>query len=265
MLPLFRCHRWLFPLIALLWLPPASTVLAEITFSDDLSDLTPAERAWLEGKGPRPDVAGMVNSDVSQSQQDDFPTRFENHRIKWLTAETVPDSSYYLINQLTITPDALRDGWVDFEQCHHQLDAINKIEVVYNSETTRALKVTHTQGIGRTQTQSASVTLQTVSPGASVCIQGQSQTLIAVGDQHWQLKRGPYMRKFFNGYYPMHLQERLNWSQTDLTLTQPEPGQRIGRIFDLHPQAQRLTARYWFEGELRPVYEFQRTKKPFTE
>ncbi|MDR9499284.1 MAG: hypothetical protein RI556_08930 [Hydrogenovibrio sp.] len=258
--PLFRCHRWLSPLIALMCLTPANAVLAEIEFSDDLSDLTPAERAWLEGEGPRPDLADTADPDASQSADDDFPTRFENHQIKWLKPEAVPDASYYLVNRLTVTPDSLRNGWMRFEQCHHQLDAINKIEVVYNSETTRALEVTHTQGIGRTQTQSASVILQAVSRGASVCIQGQSQTLVAIDDRRWQLRRGPYMRKFFNGYYPMHLQETLNWSQTELTLTHPESGQPLGRDFDLNPQAKRLSARYWFEGELRPVYQFrQRT------
>jgi len=244
-------------LSGLLWLPAAA---ADITFSDDLSDLTPQERAWLEGDGPRPDVAQSMKDNhqpMTVTPTDDFPTRFENEALVWLSPEQVQKDAYYLVNHLTVTPSSLKDGWVEFEQCHHQLDAINKVEVVYNPDNTRNLSVTQAQGIGQTNTLTASVVLKQVSAQAHVCIEGESQTLNKTQDQQWQLTRGPYMRKFFNGYYPMHLQENLSWDPSQISLTQPSPtieNQPSGRQYT--HQSGQLKAAYWFEGALRPVYRF---------
>jgi hypothetical protein len=231
------------------------SVQAEIEFSDDLSDLTPAERAWLEGDGPRPDIAAMQKNTPPQPGEDDFPTRFQNKQVKWLSPEDVPQNDYYLVNHLILTPDSLAHGWVTFEQCHHQLDALAKIDIVYNSQTTRGLTITRESGIASAKAGTAQVTLSGIEKDAEICIEGQSRTL-RKASEGWVLERGPYMRKFFNGYYPMHLKETLNWSQTDLTLSRPASGHSLGRHFEQTDQ--NLTAKYWFEGELRPVYQFKR-------
>ena len=223
----------------------ANSAHAEIEIEqldDDLSGLSAEERAFFE------DDSFFQSLAVSTGN------------LKWVEPELTQDS-YSLTNTITIDQQSLQNGEVKFSQCHINLDAFSKIEVVYNKTTTRDLKVIRHQGIANYVTKPFSVDLTGVEKGAEICIEGTSQTLTKVDTQEntWQLKRGPYMRKFFDGYYPMHVQESIHWQNVALELsglaTEPTP-LKIPDSFMLKPNANSIEMNYYFEGRLQTNYQF---------
>ena len=219
---------------ALLWAPTQG--VAEIEISDDLSDLTDAERAWLE------DDSSLNALAVNGGQ------------LNWLT-ENQTQGQYGLENSLILERSSLSDGWVQFTQCHNNLDAIRKIVVQYNPKNTRGLKVQSSEKIDSVSIDESNraAVLTGVGKQARVCIAGESKSLEETADGYL-LKRGPYMRKFLDGYYPMALKETLTWSQTGLKLVTEGMQSQHGQSYDYSASSQKLVAKYWFEGRLSPRY-----------
>ena len=217
----------------------ANVSLAEIEISQDLSDLTEAERAWME------DDSELDAITINGGQ------------LNWLT-EDKTIGQYGLENSLTLSRSALKDGWVEFTQCHNNLDEIRKIEVQYNPENTRSLTLNSSEKIAsvKIDNQNSSALLLGVDKLARVCISGESKSLEKT-KEGYVLKRGPYMRKFLDGYYPMALKETLNWSKTSLTLQTNTMQSQLGQSYQYAIQAKTLTAEYWFEGRLSPRYQFK--------
>jgi len=211
---------------------------AEIEISQDLSDLTDAERAWFD------DDSELNAITVNGGE------------LNWVTKDKTI-GQYGLENNLTLSVSALTDGWVQFTQCHNNLDPIQKIEVQYNAQNTRGLTLKEAQNIDAVQidnnTQAA--VLLGVKKQGRVCISGESKSLEKT-DSGYLVKRGPYMRKFLDGYYPMALKETLNWSQTNLKLNANGIQSQTGQVYEYSDKAQTLSAEYWFEGRLSPRYEF---------
>lgn len=214
-----------------------SQVLAQLEFVDDLQGLTEVEKAWLEGDGPIPDSTDHVNEGA----------------LKWL-AFPAADNEYHLHNRMRINNGSLQDGWMSFEQCHYNIDPVGKIEIVYVPNSVRNLTVKSYTNIQQAVALQNSVAITMASKGAQICISGESKTL----RQHegkWIVRRGPYMRKFLDGYYPMQVTEQLDWSQTNLVFLTSSPKSTIG-----HKQVfidQTLEARYRFEGSLMSEYQFK--------
>lgn len=214
------------------------TTYAEMDISQDLSDLTPEERAWLE------DDSALDAMTVNDGQ------------INWVSAEQTK-GKYYLENKITVIPESLKTGWVKFIQCHNQLDPFYKVEVQYHSENTRNLQVQSHDLIDEVNIDNINQTavLIEAKKGAKVCISGESKTMKAT-EKGYVIQRGPYMRKFLDGYYPMYLKESLDWSATPIELEQTHIQTQPGRSFKYSQANKTLTAEYWFEGRLMPTYEF---------
>lgn len=211
---------------------------AEMDISQDLSDLTPEERAWMEDDSELNAIA------ISSGE------------IRWIEPEKTKNS-YRLETDLFIPKSALDDGWINFQQCHFELDAVPKIEVVYHPDKTRSLALSSSKKIEHITVNQASVTLEKVSKGAFVCISGQSKALIKTA-KGYTLNRGPYMRKFLSGYYPMHLKEQINWNKVPLTLISPESTNQLGK--SIIATSKHISANYWFEGKLQTHYNFSYQK-----
>lgn len=96
--------------------------------------------------------------------------------------------------------------------------------------------------------------MEGVSENAQICVTGQTQSLKILGAGKYRIERGPYMRRFLDGYYPMHLSETLNWPGLALQLQDINNQQAIGYSFENAPN--QLKANYWFEGMIRPFYNF---------
>lgn len=205
---------------------------------DDLSDLSAEERAFFE------DDSFFQSLEVSRGT------------LNWVEPDKTLEQ-YALENRISLRPTSHQDGVVIFEQCHRHLDAISKIEVVYNDQTTSDLVVISTDKIQQAQAKDASVELIGVEKGAQVCIKGKSQTLTHDGQQ-WQLKRGPYMRKFLDGYYPMHLTEVIDWQDSPLKLVgQPRAPLPVPSKFIQQINPHSMQFDYYFAGRLELTYQFE--------
>ena len=221
----------LFIKLALLCVP--TFALSEIEITQSLEGLTPEEKAWF----------------LDDSNLDAMAVASEN--LIW--SDKANKESYWLKNSLKINAQSLRTGWLEFSQCHYQLDPVPKIEVTYNPKHTRNLKILSYQDIEQAEALNDAVVLMNVKRGAQVCIQGESQTLTLL-DIGFSLQRGPYMRKFLDGYYPMIVEESIELNLLNARLIKQGP---------LNPKKPKKESEsnlhyfnYAFEGQLKPYYEF---------
>lgn len=262
----------------------ANSGLACANQNDDLSDLTPEERAFLENDSFFKAMA------VNEGE------------LTWVAPEKT-DNQYALFNKLILNDESLKTGRVEFEQCHTNLDEISAIDIVYNAKTTQSLELLSKSKIQRVAILPAKAELYGVQKGAEVCLKGTLNLLAKTATGRWQLPRGPYMRKFLDGYYPMHVQESLSWQNTPLewqgiafanadkslpagqnfqqtqssALAQKEKSEDLEKRLEKQPQKpsenpsktfsetapqltwhapQKLQIDYWFEGKLMPIYFF---------
>ena len=157
---------------------------------------------------------------------------------------------------MIISNDSLKTGWIRFIQCHYNLDPISKVEVVYKPKSVKNLEIRHHTNMGMATAQEYSVVLSNVRLGGEVCISGESNTLKKSGavDDRWIISRGPYMRKFFDGFYPIQLTEILDWSSTNLVFNDFGPKSATGQNRNINTNM--LKVNYRFEGMLRSEYEF---------
>jgi len=207
-------------------------------------EITAAERAWLE-------------SDSSNEN-----TRMINEGKITAVDPSLTRSQYALFNKIHFLPDSLQSSQVDFTQCHKNLDAMNAIDIVYNAQTISNLQVQSSTHIGSYTTERDKIELKNIAQGAEICISGTTNLLSYDSQtQQWLLVRGPYMRKFLDGYYPMHLQEQIDLSATNLSLvdiriegnsTYQPTRQETGHSSKAHL----ITLNYFFEGRLKPTYHF---------
>ncbi|WP_173271889.1 hypothetical protein [Thiosulfatimonas sediminis] len=204
-------------------------------------DLTPAEKAWLEDDS-------NLNISVNEGQ------------LTYVDP-ALTEGNYALENRLRILKDATQTQQIEFTQCHKNLDAINSIEIVYNPKTTTNLDVLSSTNIANIEVGADKVALSKVQKGAQICIRGISTTLTYNPTlQVWELPRGPYMRKFLDGYYPMHLQEVLELGESNLAFVklQIKNGPAIQPLKQIGQNANGTTVTfdYYFEGRLQPTYQF---------
>ncbi|MCU7918082.1 MAG: hypothetical protein KZQ95_06945 [Candidatus Thiodiazotropha sp. (ex Epidulcina cf. delphinae)] len=108
-------------------------------------------------------------------------------------------------NLIRITAASLEDGWVTLEQCHRHLDPVPLLEIVYHPRRIRNIQLLSSRNIGASRVMDAKVELRDIRQDAELCLQADSRSLHPMGDGAFQLRNGPYMRRFLDGYYPMRL------------------------------------------------------------
>lgn len=219
----------------------SKTALAEIEISESLEGLTAAEKAWL----------------LDDSSLDAFTVASET--LKY--SSKASKENYWLSNHLMINQQSLNDGWITFSQCHNQLDPVPKIEVAYHPNNIKNLQVTTFDNIEDVTVKAHSVELLNVSANGKVCIKGQSKTL-KVDKGNFELKRGPYMRKFFDGYYPMIVEETIEMDNLKTQLLEQSPQLKQDSYENTNISINRAIEKkvyqfnYAFEGQLKPMYKF---------
>lgn len=228
-------------IIVAIGLALSAKAFAEIEISQSLEGLTAEEKAWLT------DDSNLEAFAISEGE------------LRW-SAEANKEN-YWLENHLTIDEKSLQNGWIKFSQCHHQLDAVNKIEVAYNPSKTKNIEVKSFQGIDSVKVIDSGVELTKVSKGSKVCIDGESKTLTSNGFGY-VIQRGPYMRKFLDGYYPMIVEESLFFKGVNIEITGVTPKSpqtakahtMLNNKSDI--ETNELSYSYAFEGRLMPQYRF---------
>lgn len=159
-------------------------------------------------------------------------------------------------NQVRIDRDSLRDGWVVLSQCHVDLDAVPRSQIVFSRERTRALRVTAASGIGAAWVEDNTVQLKDTARGAYLCVEARSQALSRQPDGSFVLRNGPYLRRFLDGYYPMHVSMRVS-VDAPLELVETRPQAQPGFAVRARPDEVYFDAR--FEGRLVTELRFRRT------
>ncbi len=141
-----------------------------------------------------------------------------------------------LYNRLDIGADSLTSGYVDLYQCHDSLDPIQRSEVRYRYKHMKGLRLETWQGMERAWVEGDSVQMVNVEEGARLCIRAEVRVLEARGEGGYQLRSGPFHRRFLDGYFPMQVSLDIRYPETLLQLThmdpQPQPGLKISQERD---------------------------------
>jgi hypothetical protein len=159
-------------------------------------------------------------------------------------------------NLIRITPDSLASGWTELEQCHDNLDAVPAAQITFREGSVRDLRVLESSAIAKAWVDGSTVQLQGVSPGARLCLAAQTRALKDSGAGYFTLNNGPYMRKFLDGYYPMHVSLKLEYPAQLLQVLDISPAEQLG--FRISQKAGQVKIDTFFEGELRTLVQFER-------
>lgn len=157
-------------------------------------------------------------------------------------------------NDITITEGSLDDGWAALAQCHENLDQVSALQIVFNPKNTRKLRLVSHVGVGDARVEGASVQLRNVGPGARVCLEAESKALRNNGDGTFSLSNGPFMRRFLDGYYPMHVSMKVTLLSRRIRFLQIDPPDQRG--FRVLQQPGQVSFDAWFEGRLKTEIRF---------
>ena len=160
-------------------------------------------------------------------------------------------------NQITLTPESLLSGWARLEQCHHHIDPVPDMQIVFGRDRIRNLNIVRSENIGRAWVHENSVQMEQVARNALICITAESRALTAEGDNRYTLSNGPYMRRFLDGYYPMRVSMKVRMEAPDLHFRDINPKPQPG--FSFIQQGNEINYEALFEGELRTRIDFSTT------
>ncbi len=156
--------------------------------------------------------------------------------------------------QLVIRPDSLGSGWIEDRQCHRQLDPVPAMQVVFGPDRVRRLRITHSAHIDRVRIEDNTVQLAGVHAGAEFCLHSELRLLeFDPLLQQYTLTSGPYLRRYFDGYFPLQLGFELEYPVQHLRLTGIQPPELAARARHL-PGRIRIDA--LFEGRLDITLRF---------
>lgn len=193
-----------------------------------------------------PCLAESSEDDWWQSRPEEQAQRVSSGELEFL-ATPPEEPAHHHQNQITIGPDSLVDGWVALKQCHADLDAVSRSEILFREDRIRNLNITVAEGIARAEVQGPSVQLWNVERGARLCLTAESRALNLHGDDY-VLRNGPYMRRFLDGYYPMHLTLSVRWPTGLMRLGSVAPAPQPGLTVKSAPG--RVEVDTWFSGRL---------------
>lgn len=157
-------------------------------------------------------------------------------------------------NTIIITPRSLYDGWVNLKQCHENLDQIGLAQVVFRKDRARKLKVRFAENIGRAWVEGPSIQLKDVGKGARLCLELETRSLESLGDGTFVIRNGPYMRRFLDGYYPMHVSVDVIFASKVIQFLSVTPEMQNG--FRVWHNDNSLHIDSWFKGRLSTEIHF---------
>ena len=151
-------------------------------------------------------------------------------------------------NHVVIRESSLVDGWVELRQCHERLDRVPRSQVVFNKDRARAITVTVAEGIGEVWVEGNTVQVKDTRDGARLCIGAETRALEALAAGGFQLRNGPFMRRFLDGYYPMAVTMRVTLATPRVRFEGIDPAPQTGlRVWE---QPGEIFYHALFEGRL---------------
>lgn len=148
-------------------------------------------------------------------------------------------------NELRIEPQSLSHGWVGVRQCHDNLDPVPALQIVFGD--IRDIEIVETRDLGRAWVDGNSIQVEDIRPGARLCLEAQTRALHPLGNGQYELRTGPYMRRFLDGYYPMRVSVDVRYPAT-LTAQLVTPVEQPGFTPEHRPGAWSIDT--LFEGRL---------------
>jgi len=186
--------------------------------------------------------------------------RLNTGELRFLPA--APDRPvHHHLTRVEITPEALESGWVVLHQCHDQLDQVPATQIVYRPGTLRRLEIVGYRNIESARVEGDSVQLQNVAADAQLCVAVETRALHRTGEREWELRNGPFMRRFLDGYFPMRVSLEVKHPD-GLELVGTDPPAQPG--FEVQDAAPWVTVEAWFEGRLSTRIQF-RERRPARE
>lgn len=158
-------------------------------------------------------------------------------------------------NTLTLNRESLSEGWAQLEQCHQNIDKVPRAQILFNLSTIKDLRITSYANIEQAWVEGPTVQLKNVSSGAKLCVAAQSRALTKTGENSYTLKNGPFMRRFLDGYYPMHVSMTVKLADNNLVLASVHPKEQPGFVVRRAPNQVDIDA--WFEGRLNTELKFK--------
>jgi len=157
-------------------------------------------------------------------------------------------------NRIRITAASLDGGWIELTQCHTNLDAVPRAQILFRPGGVRGLRIESSRNIGRAWVDGHSVQLEDVGDDARLCILAESKALKQLGDGHWRLRNGPYMRRFLDGYYPMQVAMDIRYPAERMRMVGQSPAAQPG--FEVRRSEGSITVAATFEGRLITCFDF---------
>lgn len=189
---------------------------------------------------------------------DDFDEEINEGELNFLS--TPPATAPHRHSKhIFISPESFKSGWIRGEQCHYRLDKVRAMEIVFGKGTVRALKVLSSQNIEKVWVEDNSVQLKNIGADAFLCIASENRILKPGTDKDtYLLSSGPYMRRFLDGYFPMHVELTVDYPQQIVRLKQISPSELQAQTKTSPGQVKIDTL---FEGRLTIVLHFSRLTK----
>ncbi len=210
-------------------------------------------------------VAWSVGQANDPSAQDDWPAWVEaeealraqiaavNEGDLSFLVETPADAVHHHRNRVLISERSLADGWVMLEQCHDNLDLVAEAQIVFDPAHSRAIRVLSSRNIGQAFAEDSSVQLRDIGPDSQICLLAETRALHELSKGIYELKNGPFMRRFLDGYYPMRVSMQIEFPRR-LLLADVSPGEQPG--FSVAAAPGTVAAEALFEGRLHTRFVF---------
>ncbi len=157
-------------------------------------------------------------------------------------------------NKMIITDRSLEDGWVTIEQCHRNLDVVPLAQILFSKSRSRNLKVSRSENIAKAWVEENSVQLEDIGRQAVLCVTAETRSFVYNGDGTYSLRSGPFMRRFFDGYYPMRVTMDVQIEAKRLRFYETTPPAQDG--FKVWRTAGAIHFEAWFEGRLNTDIRF---------
>jgi|GEM_PF-2687629 len=164
--------------------------------------------------------------------------------------------------QIAVTEETIDSGWALIKQCHKNLDQVEKLEIVFHRHRVRNLQVLSYENIEKAWAVVDHVKVRNIQSGSVICLQAESLIFRPVGGQDklriYEMVNGPFMRRFFDGYYPLTLSLGVSYPGDRLHLVSVSPEAQPG--WKIRYDAGRIFLNGRFEGKLSTRIRFS-TKK----
>ena len=233
----------------------------------------PALRPHRVGRsGPLHCFCGLLLCSLSQAataQEDwpDFPEADLESRLAEVSdgevvflAEPPDRPVHHHENRIRMEPASLHSGWVVLEQCHRHLDRVPLLEIVYHPERIRNIRILSSRNIDQSRVTGTGVELRGIHDEASLCLIAESRALQQWAPGRYRLRNGPYMRRFLDGYYPLHLTVQIDYPAHLFALQSARPGTPDAPVITHEPG--RIHWDVWFRGKLYTEFIFSSNQRP---